>query len=65
MSKVTRQRLRELAMHGAVATPEEVRALVLEVKGARALIERFEAALIEPRELGTITPAPRPSTVIN
>ena len=46
MSKVTPKRLPELAMIEAIATPAEVRALVLELKGARVMIERFMAAKI-------------------
>jgi hypothetical protein len=49
VSKISTKRLRELAIRGAVATPDEVRALVLEVKGARALIERFDATLFTLR----------------
>ncbi len=63
MSKVTRKRLRELAMIGATATPDEVRALVLEVKGARAMIERFEAALLPVQQRSCVCGAAVPAGV--
>ena len=54
MSKVTRKRLRELAMINATATPDEVRALVLEIKGARTIIERFAAAQIPCQQSASV-----------
>ena len=79
MSKISTKRLRQLALREAVATADEVRALVLEVKGARAMIERFDATLLSLRHpqktdvgsavqlarLGPTASSPLQSSVLN